>query len=92
MARKTRHKGKQKLHEVWYRGWDGEVGFVEAFKDKGEAQRRITRLSGNQSGATYFIKSRKSPSRRAFGSRASRRHTLKNRNRRDLGVLSHMFD
>lgn len=65
--------------EVWSRGEHGDDPyFVEAFQDKGEAERRILRLRASQrrSGTRpyrYELRRRRSSPRQHFGTRSRRR-------------------
>jgi hypothetical protein len=69
MKRKSHH-----AWEVWSRGDRyNEPGFVEAFKDKGEAERRIRRLRLSHPHVHYMLKHRRVAAHHQFGSRAHTR-------------------
>lgn len=74
-----------KAWEVWSRGEDGDrPHFVEAYADKGEAQRKVSRLRASHPYAHYMLKHRRVASARTFGTRGHRR------SRRDcVGVHTH---
>ena len=64
--------------EVWSRDRDYRDGdgFVAAFKDKGEAQKRMRSLKRSHPHVEYYVKRRRVAAHMQFGSRAhARRRT-----------------
>lgn len=78
----TSPKHQTNAWELWSRGrYDtglgGTDGYIESFRDKGEAQKRAKSLRRSHPDVMYFVKHRKVPTRMQFGSRGHARRHLK---------------
>ncbi len=68
----------RKAWEVWTVG-DGydPASFIEAYADKGQAERKIQRLRRSHPYQRYTLRRRKHPEKRIFGTRAHTRARMK---------------